>query len=30
MARVAEFKAIERTFAPGDLQQLRWPPSLLA
>ena len=28
--RVAEFKAIERTFAPGDLQQQRWPPSLLA
>jgi len=27
--RVAEFKAIERTFAPGDLQQQRWPPSLL-
>jgi aldose sugar dehydrogenase len=29
MSRVAEFKAIERTFAPGDLQQQRWPPSLL-
>jgi glucose/arabinose dehydrogenase len=28
--RVAEFKAIERSFAPGDLQQQRWPPSLLA
>jgi len=30
MSRIAEFKAIERTFAPGDLQQQRWPPSLLA
>ena len=29
IGRVAEFKAIERTFAPGDLQQMRWPPSLL-
>lgn len=29
MARVAEFKAIERSFAAGDLQQQRWPPSLL-
>jgi glucose/arabinose dehydrogenase len=29
MARVAEYKAIERTLAPGDLQQQRWPPSLL-
>src|SRR5688572_5976778 len=28
--RVAEFKTLERTFAPGDLQQQRWPPSLLA
>jgi glucose/arabinose dehydrogenase len=29
MARVAEYKAIERSFAPGDLQQQRWPPTLL-
>jgi glucose/arabinose dehydrogenase len=27
--RVAEFKAIERSFGPGDLQQQRFPPSLL-
>jgi glucose/arabinose dehydrogenase len=30
ISRVAEFKAIEMTLAPGDLQQQRWPPSLLA
>jgi glucose/arabinose dehydrogenase len=30
IGRVAEFKAIEMTLAPGDLQQQRWPPSLLA
>jgi glucose/arabinose dehydrogenase len=27
--RVGQFKAIERSLAPGDLQQQRWPPSLL-
>jgi glucose/arabinose dehydrogenase len=30
MSRVAEFKAIERSFPPGDLQQQRWPPTLIA
>ena len=30
IARVAEFKAIETTLAPRDLQQQRWPPSLIA
>jgi glucose/arabinose dehydrogenase len=25
--RIGEFRAIETTFAPGDLQQQRWPPS---
>lgn len=30
MTRVAEFKAIETALAPGDLQQLRWPPSQIA
>jgi uncharacterized repeat protein (TIGR01451 family) len=28
--RVAEFKSIESTYAAGNLQQLRWPPSLIA
>jgi glucose/arabinose dehydrogenase len=28
--RVAEFKSIETTLAPGDLQQQRWPPSRIA
>jgi aldose sugar dehydrogenase len=30
IARVAEFKAIERALAPGDLQQQRWAPSQIA
>jgi uncharacterized repeat protein (TIGR01451 family) len=29
-SRVAEFKQIESTYGAGDLQQLRWPPSLIA
>jgi len=29
-SRVAQFKQIESTYATGDLQQLRWPPSLIA
>ena len=29
IARVAEFKAIESTFGTRDLQQQRWPPSLI-
>lgn len=29
-SRVAQFKQIESTYASGDLQQLRWPPSLIA
>lgn len=28
--RIAEFKAIETSFAPFDLQQLRWSPSRIA
>jgi len=28
--RVAEFKAIESTYGAGNLQQLRWPTSLIA
>ncbi len=30
MARVGEFKQIETTRMPGQLQQLRWPPTKLA
>jgi glucose/arabinose dehydrogenase len=30
IARVGEFKAIETTRPPGQLQQLRWPPTNLA
>jgi len=29
-SRVAQFKQIESTYGAGDLQQLRWPPSLIA
>jgi len=29
-SRVAQFKQIESTYGSGDLQQLRWPPSLIA
>ncbi len=28
--RIAQFKQIETTYGNGDLQQLRWPPSLIA
>ena len=30
VSRVAEFKSIESTYAAGNLQQLRWPPSNIA
>jgi aldose sugar dehydrogenase len=30
LSRVAEFKTIETTLAPFDLQQLRWPPTRIA
>jgi len=30
MSRVAQFKQIESTYGAGNLQQLRWPPSLIA
>jgi glucose/arabinose dehydrogenase len=30
VSRVAEFKSIESTYAAGNLQQLRWPPTSLA
>lgn len=30
VSRVAEFKLIESTYAAGNLQQLRWPPSNIA
>ena len=30
ISRVAEFKAIETTRQPGQLQQLRWPPTNIA
>jgi glucose/arabinose dehydrogenase len=30
IARVGEFKQIETTRMPGQLQQLRWPPTKLA
>jgi len=29
-SRVNQFKQIETTYGAGDLQQLRWPPSLIA
>ncbi len=29
-SRVAQFKQIETSYGTGDLQQLRWPPSLIA
>jgi aldose sugar dehydrogenase len=29
-SRVAQYKQIESTYGSGDLQQLRWPPSLIA
>jgi uncharacterized repeat protein (TIGR01451 family) len=29
-SRVAEYKSIETTYGNGTLQQLRWPPSLIA
>ena len=29
-SRVAQFKQIETTYGLGDLQQVRWPPSLIA
>ncbi|MEP6741910.1 MAG: CHRD domain-containing protein, partial [bacterium] len=30
VSRVADFKSIESTYGAGNLQQLRWPPSLIA
>lgn len=30
LSRIGEFKSIESTYAPGNLQQLRWPPSNIA
>jgi uncharacterized repeat protein (TIGR01451 family) len=30
VSRVAQFKQIETTYGIGDLQQVRWPPSLIA
>jgi uncharacterized repeat protein (TIGR01451 family) len=30
VSRIADFKQIESTYGTGDLQQLRWPPSLIA
>ncbi|HEX3281567.1 MAG TPA: SBBP repeat-containing protein, partial [Pyrinomonadaceae bacterium] len=30
LSRVAEFKSIESAYGAGNLQQLRWPPSLIA
>jgi uncharacterized repeat protein (TIGR01451 family) len=30
VSRVAQYKQIETTYGSGDLQQLRWPPSLIA
>jgi uncharacterized repeat protein (TIGR01451 family) len=29
-SRVSQFKQIETTYGAGDLQQVRWPPSLIA
>ncbi|PYS75038.1 MAG: hypothetical protein DMF73_02160, partial [Acidobacteria bacterium] len=30
VSRVAQYKQIESTYGSGDLQQLRWPPSLIS
>ena len=30
VSRVAQYKQIESTYGAGNLQQLRWPPSLIA
>jgi uncharacterized repeat protein (TIGR01451 family) len=30
VSRIAEYKSIESTYAAGNLQQLRWPPSNIA
>jgi len=30
VSRVSQYKQIETTYGAGDLQQLRWPPSLIA
>ncbi|HEX2269887.1 MAG TPA: PQQ-dependent sugar dehydrogenase [Pyrinomonadaceae bacterium] len=30
LSRIGEFKSIEQTYAAGNLQQLRWPPSNIA
>ncbi|MDX6557219.1 MAG: hypothetical protein QOF72_268, partial [Blastocatellia bacterium] len=30
VSRIAQFKQIESTYGTSDLQQLRWPPSLIA
>lgn len=30
VSRIAEYKGIEVTFGPGSLQQIRWPPTLIA
>src|SRR5262245_7067477 len=30
ISRVAQYKQIETSYGSGDLQQLRWPPSLIA
>ncbi|HEY2971031.1 MAG TPA: PQQ-dependent sugar dehydrogenase [Pyrinomonadaceae bacterium] len=30
LTRIGEFKSIESTYGPGNLQQLRWPPSNIA
>jgi uncharacterized repeat protein (TIGR01451 family) len=30
VSRIAQYKQIETTYGTGDLQQLRWPPSLIA
>ena len=30
LSRVADYKQIESTYGAGNLQQLRWPPSLIA
>ncbi len=30
LSRIAEFRSIEMTYAAGNLQQLRWPPSNIA
>ncbi|HEX6730483.1 MAG TPA: CHRD domain-containing protein, partial [Pyrinomonadaceae bacterium] len=30
IARIGEFKSIEQSYGPGNLQQIRWPPSNIA